>query len=422
MELTEQLSDLLGWPVADLDRMLGGASRETWSFTARGRELVARRDPPGAPRGGTMALEAALLQAARQAGVPVPEVLARTGDMLVMERLHGETIARRILRDGEYASARAALTGQCATALARLHTGVHGVPGLPAEPDPLATLRDLLDVAGGPHPALELGLLRLARDRPPPTGTAVVHGDFRLGNLMVGAAGLVGVLDWELAHLGDPAEDLGWLCVRSWRFGGPLPVAGVGTYTDLLDAYAAAGGTPVSAATLRWWEAYGTLRWALLCTRQAAAHLSGAVRSVELAAIGRRTCEVELDLLDLIAPAPITAPRLDPAPPAGPHDRPTAAELAAAVGEWIAGLPLTGRDAFLARVAGNVLGTVQRELALGPELARRHQARLAGLGVTGDVDLAAQVRAGRDDEATVAAIRDSVVDKLVVADPKQLSR
>jgi len=410
--------------------MVGGASRQTWSFRHGGRDLVARCDPPGAPRGGVMAREAALLRAAGAAGVPVPDVIQAADDLMVMTRLSGETIARRILRDDAFASARERLTRQCGEALARLHSKVtpDDAPGLASDPDPLATLRSLLDLFGEPHPAFELAIARLERTRPQPVGQTVVpqvvlHGDFRLGNLMVAPEeGLVGVLDWELAHLGDPAEDLGWLCVPSWRFGGPLPVAGVGAHEELLAAYAAAGGTAVDLATLRWWEAYGTVRWGVITVQQAAAHLSGALRSVELAAIGRRTCEVELDVLDLIAPAPSQPPDREPAPLAGPHDRPTAGELLESVREWLGGLNLAGHDAFLARVAGRALEIVGREIASGPDLARRHEERLAALGVADDAELAAQVRAGRDDAPTVAAIRQAVVDKLSVADPRLLQR
>jgi aminoglycoside phosphotransferase (APT) family kinase protein len=297
-----------GGSVTGLTRLLGGASRESWAFELDGRRLVLRRDPPGAPRAGGMAREAALLRAAAAAGVPVPDVVDADETSIVMTWLDGETIARRILRDEAYAVARSRLVEQLAAALARLH---HGVPpadidGLPAPVDPVADLRAALDAIGEPHPALELGLRWLDSARPTSTARVVVHGDFRLGNLMVGSDGLVGVLDWELAHIGDAAEDLGWLCVRSWRFGSPLPVAGVGVRTALLTAYAAAGGAHVDAETLDWWEAYGTLRWAVICAQQAATHLSGAVRSVELAVIGRRVCEVELDLLDLlVGPRPI---------------------------------------------------------------------------------------------------------------------
>jgi len=371
-----------------------------------------------------MPREAALLRAAAAAGVPVPEVVADGDDFLVMEWLDGETIPRRILRDDAYADARPLLVGQCATALAGLHTSLQpeDIDGLPVDDDPLASLRETLDRLGEPHPALELGLRRLAVTRPAATGRGVVHGDFRLGNWMVGPAGLVGVLDWELAHVGDPAEDLGWMCVRSWRFGAPLPVAGVGTREELLAAYAAAGGAAVDADVLRWWEAYGTLRWGVICVQQAAAHLTGAVRSVELAAIGRRVCEVELDLLDLLHPeaarAAAAAPPAAASTAAGPHDRPTADELVEAVQEWVAGLSLGGRDAFLSRVATRALDVVRRELALGPALAAAHADRLAALGVSSDAELAGQVRAGRDDDTVVAAVCAAVVDKLRVADPR----
>src|SRR3954447_18681088 len=337
-----QLGRRLGGEVTGLTRMLGGASRETWAFEHEGRPLVLRRDPAGAPRGGAMRREAALLEAAAAAGVPVPTIVDADDTSIVMTRLAGETIARRILRDEAFATTRSRLVGQLATALAALHRGVtpRDVAGLPEPGDALADLRDALDASGEPHPALELGLRRLAATRPPATATrVVVHGDFRLGNLMVGSDGLVGVLNWELAHVGDAAEDLGWLCVRSWRFGSKLPAAGVGDRDELRTAYAAAGGADVDAETLAWWDAYGTLRWAVICVQQAATHLSGAVRSVELAVIGRRVCEVDLALLDLLIGArPISpdasidastdvrgeGPHGGPsAADSGPHDRPT---------------------------------------------------------------------------------------------------
>lgn len=411
--------------MSGLTQLLGGASRETWAFELDGRRLVVRCDPDGAPRVGAMSREAELLRAAAKAGVPAPHVLDADDTSIVMEWLPGETLARRILRDDEFASARGVLVEQAATALARLHAGVE--VELPEDLDPLSTWRTKLDELGQPHPALELGLSRLERSRPALVARGVVHGDFRLGNWMVDAGGLVGVLDWELAHTGDVAEDLGWMCVRSWRFGAPLPVAGVGTREELLSAYAAAGGAAIDAATLRWWEAVGTLRWGVICVQQAATHLSGAVRSVELAAIGRRVCEVELDLLELLEPHLVrttTQERVaeDLTSLAGPHDRPSADELLKAVQEWIGGLELAGRDRFLARVASRAMDVVRRELELGPSLADRHARRLAALGVASDSELAAQIRHGRDDPEVVRAVCESVVDKLRVADPAQLVR
>jgi hypothetical protein len=246
-------------------------------------------------------------------------------------------------------------------------------------PDPLVVLREQLDSFGRPSEVFELAMAELAAGRPPPRDPVLVHGDFRLGNLIVGPEGLRAVLDWELTHAGDPAEDLGWLCVKAWRFGASAPVAGLGSREDLLAAYRAAGGASISPDELRWWELLGTLRWGVICLTQAWTHLSGAHRSVELAAIGRRVCEQEWDLLMLLDPegaarAASRRPRpggLGRAAPA-PYGRPTASELLDAVREFLTGSVMpatTGQLAFHARVAANVLAIVARELELGPETA-----------------------------------------------------
>ena len=193
------------------------------------------------------------------------------------------------------------MTSACGAALAAIHRiPTTSVPGLDAT-DRLARQRELLDQLGEPHPALELGLRWLLANRPPASAApTVVHGDFRTGNLLIGPDGLRAVLDWELAHLGDPVEDLGWFCVRAWRFGSPRPAGGFGSREELVDAYEAAGGHPVDTDTLRWWEVMGTFTWGVICIMQAATHRMGLSRSVELAAIGRRVCETEHDLLRLL--------------------------------------------------------------------------------------------------------------------------
>lgn len=306
----------LGKPVLveGVTRLPGGASRETWSFSVRDpgdrgdavTRLVLRRDPPGAPVSG-LRLEAALLQAAARAEVPVPRVVA-SGDesaglgatFMIMAFVEGETIPRRILRDEHLAQVRPVLAEQCGRALAAIHRiPPVEIPGL-AGGDPVEQLRGLLDRLGQPHPAFELGLRWLAETRPPRSADTVVHGDFRNGNLIVGAEGIRAVLDWELAHRGDPLEDLGWLCVKAWRFGSSLPVGGFGTVEQLVSAYQGAGGRTVDTDVLHWWQTLGTLRWGIICIVQALTHTTGAVRSVELAAIGRRVSEVEWDLLELL--------------------------------------------------------------------------------------------------------------------------
>ncbi|MGN6790843.1 MAG: phosphotransferase family protein [Streptosporangiaceae bacterium] len=388
--------------IEGLTRMSGGASREIWSFDAVDQdgartELVLRRDPPGRPsEPGAIEREARALSLADAAGLAVPELLFTSDGPglgaagMVMRRVPGETIARRILRDDQYSRARSALVGQLGDFAARLHA-VELPEGFP-RPDPLADLQATLAGLGEHSPVFDLAIEKLATDEPRRRDPVLLHGDLRLGNVIVGPEGLRAVLDWELTHLGNPAEDLGWLCVKAWRFGAEAPVAGVGTREELLAAYLAAGGADISLDELRWWEVLGTLRWGVICMTQAQAHLSGAHRSVELAAIGRRVCEQEWDLLLLLAPdaaagAACSRPRPsgDPKPEPAPHGRPTASELLDAVQSFLTEqvMPATGGQlAFHARVAANVLGIVARELELGPpppeaDLAEAVAARLA---------------------------------------------
>ena len=309
-DLAVALRDALGGDVAieGLRRLSGGASRVTSSFEAvapdgtRTPLVVQQIRSGGGGTGPGMATEAAMLRAAAEAGVPVPRVVAvgEGTSFVVLEHVFGETIARKILRDDEYAGARPVLAGQCGRALGALHAiPVEAVPGLEV-PDQVAQYRAVLDASGQPHPAFELGFRHLEATRPTASATTVVHGDFRLGNLIVGPDGLRAVIDWELVHLGDPLEDLSWLCVKSWRFGAAPRVGGFGEVPELVSAYEEASGRGVDLDALRWWETFGTLKWGIMCIMQAAAHLTGAARSVELAAIGRRVCEVEHDLLLLL--------------------------------------------------------------------------------------------------------------------------
>ena len=150
----------------------------------------------------------------------------------------------------------AALTGQAGRALAAIHTiDPATIEGL-APADPLGDPLPFLDALGEVRPALELGVRWLAAHRPPGGPRVAVHGDYRMGNFLVGPDGLRGVLDWELAHTGDPAEDVGWLCAPAWRFGGSGEVGGFGSLPDLLAAYSAAGGEAMTPARVHWWQVY----------------------------------------------------------------------------------------------------------------------------------------------------------------------
>ena len=308
-ELADALAHVLGaTAVTDLTRLSGGASRETWKFAADGRTYVLQRQRAGDVR--EMRVEADVLRAAFAAGVRVPELVASgsvndpdnpvAASYMILEHVDGETIARKILRDDEYAHARGVLVADMARSLAALHTidpsAIDGLPTVDQVAQYRVTLDDLNERLGQSHSTFELAFRWLDANRPSSTRRTLVHGDFRLGNVMVGPDGLRAVLDWELAHVGDPMEDLGWLCVRAWRFGSPRPVAGVGEYDELFDAYRDASGLDVDREVVRWWEVLGTLKWGIMCMLQTSAHLTGVSRSHELAAIGRRVCENEYDL------------------------------------------------------------------------------------------------------------------------------
>lgn len=428
--------------VMDLRRLSGGASRETWSLDAVRPDgsrcgLIVRRDPEDLPRPEQMAREAAAFVAAREAGVPEPELhdhgdSALGSPYLLMERLEGETIARRLLRDDAYADARPKLAREFGRVLARIHAiDPERIPGL-QRVDALGQLTELYEGFGEPRPAIELGLRHLAGNRPPSGGDRLVHGDFRTGNLLIGPDGLRGVLDWELVHRGDPMQDLGWVCTKAWRFGSPHPVGGFGSREELLAGYAEAGGTPPSLETLAWWELYGTVRWALLCRRQAERHLSGAEPSLELAVLGRRVCEQEHDVLlalGLAEPVTVRDPLDDPYDEPGrlPHDRPGADELLAVAGEFLTGEMSAGNDArlrFHARVAANAVKIARREARLGAAHAAAHRDRLAALGCADDAELCAAIRDGSLDDRSgevAATVRASVTDKLIVANPRHLA-
>ena len=301
-------------------RLSGGASQETWAVDAEVGEarvpLILRRRPGGAaPETGGMAigleLEARLLELAGKGGVPVPEVRCvlapedGLGSGYLMERLAGETIPRRILRDDAYADARPRLARQCGGILARIHAiPTDALPALPEAPAAVQwkLYRDVYDGTGRPHPVFELAFRWIHEHLPDPLPPALVHGDFRNGNLMIDAAGVRGVLDWEIAHTGDPHEDLGWLCVNSWRFGNiDLPVGGFGTREELFAGYEAAGGRAVDPARVHFWEVMGSLKWGIMCMMMLGVFERGVDRSVERAAIGRRASEAEIDLLALLA-------------------------------------------------------------------------------------------------------------------------
>ncbi len=333
-QLTQVLEDRLapeygvGTKIEGLVRLSAGASRETWSFDAvkgdGGRQpLILKRDPmerqadktfEGVPEGRLAVdrlTEGRLIQLAGAAGTPAPEVPffleadERTTPGFFTHRLEGETLGRRILREDAYAQARPKLAFQVGHAAARFHNidlaALPRMRGLPAA-DELLHYRTIMDSFRQPHAGFEYGFrwlqerLELAGER-----YALNHGDFRNGNIIVDGNGLAGVLDWESAHLGNPSADLGWMCVRAWRYGyHDKVVGGFGDVSQLLEGYEAGGGGPIRVDEIHFWQVFGTLRWGVLCMILGFTHIDGDQRSVEYAAIGRRAAETEFDLMLLL--------------------------------------------------------------------------------------------------------------------------
>lgn len=318
VELLSRLAPRLasgGIDVASVSALSGGASQELWRVivrTASGEsQLVLRRAPKQRVRSELavpIELEAELISAAYKAGVPSPRIAYvlhpqdELGAGFFMEHVEGEALGQRIVRHDSFAAVRPKLARQCGEILARIHA-LPRPAALPATPvlDVIDALERQHRAENWPRPVFELALRWLRQHAPADVAPCVVHGDFRNGNLLIGEDGVRAVLDWELAHAGDPMEDLGWICVNSWRFGAiDKPVGGFGSREDLYRGYEAAGGEPVNQARVRFWEMLGTLRWGVICTMSGVALREGAASGVERALIARRASETELDILNLL--------------------------------------------------------------------------------------------------------------------------
>ena len=303
------LSELLGREVEVTEPVLlaGGASKEAWAVDADGERLIVRRAAATVMHHHTLTLaqEYAVIEAAYEAGVKAPRPYGYLPDLagreaFAMARLEGETIGRRIVQKDELTVARERLPVQLAEELAKIHS----IPAerLPFLPDAsIGRMVVELDEVNEPHPAIELGLWWLRENAPPDRPAVVNHGDFRIGNVVVDPDGLVGVLDWEFAHLDDPVRDLAFGMVRAWRFGVPEKrLGGVGGVEPFLARYNELTGLDVRPEELDYWELAGNVAWAIGCLTQAQRHLSGLDRSVELAILGRLGAEVEYEICHLL--------------------------------------------------------------------------------------------------------------------------
>lgn len=303
--------------IASLTRLSAGATNETWSFDAvraAGAEpLILRRSAVGRGPGVlTLRAEAEVLAAVHSYSVPVPEVryvLAagdELGDGFVMQRIAGATLPSRILRDPALAPARSRLAGQLGEIAAAIHAvDLARLPQLPLldAQRQIEHLHSQYRSQDTPRPVFELAFRWLREHVPPAVAPVLVHGDYRHGNLIIDEQGVRAVLDWELAHVGDPVEDLAWLCIPPWRFGElDKPVGGFGAREDLIESYERASGRSIDRARLEWWDVLGCLRWGVMCADMPQWLRSGRDTSIERALISRRASESELDLLRLLAP------------------------------------------------------------------------------------------------------------------------
>lgn len=314
-----QLAPTLGGTgVEAAQRLSGGASMETWAFTLTGpggpREMILRRRPgpfdEATSRSTSLATEAALITEAARVGAPVAPLIRLCkpedglGEAHITARIGGEALGRKIVTDPRFAAVRPKLARQCGTVLAQIHS-MRG-EGIPLKHADAAQELERYDAvyraSGAERPILELALQHLRKNPPPPMAEVLLHGDFRNGNIMFDPdLGVAAVLDWELSHWGDPAEDLSWICVNSWRFGvADKPVGGFGEYQDLLDGYAEAGGVEVPLSRVLYWQALGSLKWGIMCLMMYQSYANGAESSVERPMIGRRVSETEIDLVNLL--------------------------------------------------------------------------------------------------------------------------
>ncbi|MEM7727868.1 MAG: phosphotransferase family protein [Pseudomonadota bacterium] len=442
-DLAPLLSAALGSPVSGLQRLTAGASMESWAFEAGGEALILRRAPGGLETntglgGIALATEAAIIRAARSHGVTAPDVRnvfdaeSDVGAAYIMARLPGEALPPRLFRMPEMEPILAALPNR----LAREMAAIHAVPtGDLPDAVPHAGAAELIESYHAAYeglserrPVYDLAFHWLRDHCPMPFDPPVlVHGDFRMGNLLIDGTGLTAVLDWEITHLGDPHQDLAYICAPSWRFGRrEKPVGGIGDIEPFLVAYEAASGRPVDRGRFRFWRVLTTLFWGSACMTMLGDWRDGSERTIERAAIGRRISEVEIDLLLLLAGIEGVETELLPAvaiPDRDPQTGQTSlAEMITALSEWNdreVTAKAEGRDRFQSRIAANLLGQLSREARMGRDFAFRRRDRLKALRLSPDA-LSEGLTQGTLDwrkPALFDHLRLSVMERLLIDQP-----
>ena len=383
------------------ERLSGGASQETYRLTVSttvGEKLLAMRRAPGgqvlektAQHPG-LEVEALLMESARSMGVPEPEiyyVLSEEdglGDGFIMEWLEGEALGARIVRSSEFEEIRPRLAYECGRVLAMIHcvdvdsTGLRQKLWQISPEEFVEQTWERYRLLATPQPMIDYVARWLLDHLPTDYEPRLVHNDFRNGNFLLSAKGIVAVLDWEIAHIGDPMRDLGWICTNSWRFGSDMPVGGFGEYEDLFLGYEETSGEAVDRDRVKFWEVFGSFWWSVGCLGMAEHYRNGPDKTVERPGIARRSSECQVDCVNLLIPG-----RVDLVATAAGFssiDMPSVDELVTSVRDFLRQdvmAETAGRSNFLARVASNSLDIVLRELSLGPEHKARERERLANL-------------------------------------------
>jgi aminoglycoside phosphotransferase (APT) family kinase protein len=431
------------------ERLSGGASQETYRIavqTEAGEAIHAMRRSPGGMivedvvGHPGLATEARLMQVAREAGVPEPEVFHvlstddDLGDGFIMEWIEGEALGARINRSEAYTDLRPKLAFACGEIMARIHSIDLDSSGLRDRLDGVSPEQfvrqtwERYQALETPQPMIDYAAIWLLENLPKDFTPSLVHNDFRNGNFMVSPEKIVAVLDWELAHIGDPMRDLGWICVNSWRFGNTDPVGGFGQYEDLFRGYESVSGRPVDPHAVKFWEVFGSFWWSVGCLGMAEHFRNGPDKTVERPAIGRRSSECQVDCVNLLIPGPVDLIQIDEK--TDDVDMPRADELIVSVRDFLRQDVMSetsGRTNFMARVASNSLDIVLREWQLGE---RAKQQELEGLqsllSEGGDLSslrwkLVKQLRSGERslaDEPLKAHLRNAVVNQIAIDQPK----
>jgi aminoglycoside phosphotransferase (APT) family kinase protein len=308
--------------ISHLSPLAGGASRESWlvdmMIDGQSEKLVLRKDLPTSMHQDalTRRQEFRVMQSAFDANVKCARMRFLCDDKTVlgmpfflMDFVEGVSIGRKVITAPELEHARQLLPEQLAEQLALIHTIPYDdldflprpAEGVVASHAAIKQTYKILDNLGVYVPVFE-HLLRWATYRAPSDPELTfIHGDFRIGNILVKPDGLSAILDWEFVHIGNPAEEIGYLCMRDWRFGNDhLHAGGLCPRERFITAYEGYSGRRIDREAVDWWEVMGNIRWGIICLAQAHRYLSGVEKSVEYASLGRRSAEMQLEALNLI--------------------------------------------------------------------------------------------------------------------------